>query len=141
MKKLLALLAVLALAAFGIAACGDDEEDEETAAAPTTTQETTAAGGGGAGGTLEFSTSEGISYDQQSANTTAGTVTVEYDNQSDISHDVTVEDEQGNDVGKTDLVTGGTASTTLDLQPGTYTFYCSVPGHREQGMEGTLTVK
>ena len=36
---------------------------------------------------------------------------------------------------------GGAQSKKLDLKPGTYTFYCSITGHRAQGMEGTLTVK
>ena len=35
----------------------------------------------------------------------------------------------------------GTKSVVLTLKKGTYTFYCTVPGHREAGMEGTLTVK
>lgn len=36
---------------------------------------------------------------------------------------------------------GGTESSKIDLKPGKYTFYCSITGHRAQGMEGTLTVK
>jgi plastocyanin len=36
---------------------------------------------------------------------------------------------------------GGAQSKKIDLKPGTYTFYCSITGHRAQGMEGTLTVK
>ena len=36
---------------------------------------------------------------------------------------------------------GGTQSKKIDLKPGTYTFYCSITGHRAAGMEGTLTVK
>jgi plastocyanin len=36
---------------------------------------------------------------------------------------------------------GSTDSSKIDLKPGKYTFYCSFPGHRAAGMEGTLTVK
>jgi len=143
MKKASVLLVAIALALFGLAACGDDDDDDdggdETAAEATTTE--AAGGGGGAGGTVELTTSEGVSYDQKSAETTAGTITINYDNQVDIPHDVIVEDEGGTNLGGTDVITASSASTTVDLQPGTYTFYCDVPGHRDQGMEGTLTVK
>jgi len=44
-------------------------------------------------------------------------------------------------VGKTDVISDSSATATVDLKPGTCTFYCTVPGHRDGGMEGTLTVK
>jgi uncharacterized cupredoxin-like copper-binding protein len=44
-------------------------------------------------------------------------------------------------VGQTPIFRGGTKSFTLTLAPGAYTYYCSVPGHRQAGMQGTLTVK
>ena len=36
---------------------------------------------------------------------------------------------------------GDTQSKKIDLKPGKYVFYCDIPGHRQQGMEGTITVK
>jgi plastocyanin len=36
---------------------------------------------------------------------------------------------------------GATDQLKVDLKPGKYTFYCDIPGHREGGMEGKLTVK
>jgi nitrite reductase (NO-forming) len=42
---------------------------------------------------------------------------------------------------KVDLPAGQTTNVTIDAPAGTYTFYCSIPGHRQAGMEGTLTVK
>ena len=44
-------------------------------------------------------------------------------------------------IGTTPVFTGGSKSLTLQLKPGTYTFFCSVPGHRQAGMQGTLTVQ
>ncbi|HET8975565.1 MAG TPA: plastocyanin/azurin family copper-binding protein [Solirubrobacterales bacterium] len=145
MKKLLAILAVIALATFGLAACGGDDDDDggdTTAAAPSTTA-TAAGGGGGAGGTLDISApADGtLAFDQTELSVAAGSVTVNFDNPAALSHDVEIESQSGEEVGKTDLVAEGQASTTVDLQPGTYTFYCTVPGHREAGMEGTITVK
>jgi uncharacterized cupredoxin-like copper-binding protein len=140
MKKLALLFSVLALAAFGFAACGDDDDDDGGEAAATTTEETTEAGGGG-GGTVEVSSSEGISYDQSSLETSAGAVTFNFTNDAGIDHDFVIEDADGNEVARTDVISSGTASTEADLEAGEYTFYCSVDGHRESGMEGPLTVE
>jgi plastocyanin len=70
----------------------------------------------------------------------AGSVTLVMPNKSPITHDISVKGngvtQQGPRVGQ-----GGTSKITVSLKPGTYTFYCSVPGHEAGGMKGTLTVK
>ena len=145
MKKASVLLVAIALAVFGLAACGgDDDDDSDTTEAATTeapATETEAAAGGGAGGTIDISApADGsFAYDTTEVDTAAGTVTVNFDNPAPLSHNVVIEDDAGETLGETDLISESTTSTTVDLQPGTYTFYCSVPGHREGGMEGTLT--
>jgi plastocyanin len=139
MKRAWILIAVVALAGFGLVACGDDDDDDTAAA--TTTTETAAGGGGGGGSTVAISSpADGLAYDQTDVTATAGSVTIDYTNPQGLSHDVVIEDSSGAVLGKTDLVTQGDASTTVDLQPGTYTFFCDVSGHRDGGMEGTLTV-
>jgi plastocyanin len=141
MKKASALLAVTALAALGVGACGGDDDDDETTAAATPTQTQTAPAGGGA--TVAISTPPGsdLAFEQTDVSAKAGPVTIDFNNQQALQHDVQVEDASGTELGGTDLVSSGTASATVELQPGSYTFFCSVPGHREGGMEGTLTVK
>jgi plastocyanin len=139
------VLIVAALAVVGLAACGGGGDDNETTAASTPAATTPAAGGGGAGGgsTVDISTPSGsdLAFDQKDVTAKAGNVTIDFDNKQPLQHDVAIEDSSGKTLGQTDLVSSGTANATVDLQPGTYTFYCSVPGHREAGMEGTLTVK
>jgi plastocyanin len=144
MKRASAVLIVAALAVVGLAACGGSSNNDTTAAS--TPASTTPAGGGAAGGggsTVDISTPSGssLAYDQKDATAKSGSVTINFDNKQPLQHDVAIEDSSGQTLGQTDLVSSGTASTTVDLQPGTYTFFCTVPGHREAGMEGTLTVK
>ena len=142
-RKLLAAVAVIALASFALAACGDDE-DEGTGAATTSEETTTTdagSGGGGGGSTVTFTAdpSGALAYEEDSAQASVGSVTVELVNESSTPHDVTIEGPDG-DVGQTETISGSTTSTSVELEPGDYTFYCSVPGHRDAGMEGTLTV-
>jgi uncharacterized cupredoxin-like copper-binding protein len=67
-------------------------------------------------------------------------VTIKSVNKASIDHDISIE---GNGVDEHGQIVkdGGTSEVKVDLKAGDYTFYCSVPGHREGGMEGKLTVK
>jgi plastocyanin len=82
----------------------------------------------------------GLLFQYADATASAGNVTIESKNDETIGHNIAVE---GNGVNKAgEVVQGGaTSKIEVDLKPGTYTFFCSVPGHREGGMEGKLTVK
>jgi plastocyanin len=136
MKKIGALLA-LALAAVALVACGSsNSESSETTGGG---GESTAAGGS----SLKFEADPGgeLAYTTTSATAEAGSVTVEFNNPQSLTHDVAIEGSGGEVVGKTELIASGSDSTTVNLKPGTYHFFCTVPGHREAGMEGTLTVK
>jgi plastocyanin len=145
MRRASLVLAVASLAVVGLAACGGSSNDNSTTAASTPASTTPAGGGAGGGGasTVNVSTPSGstLAYDQKTLSAKAGDVTVSFDNKQPLQHDVAIEDSSGKTLGQTDLVASGTATTSVNLQPGTYTFFCTVPGHREAGMEGTLTVK
>ena len=141
MRRASAVVALAALAVLGLAACGGGSNNSTTAAsAPATT--TAPAGGGGGSSTVNISTPSGsqLAFNQKDASAKAGSVTIDFNNAQALQHDVAVADSSGKVLGQTDLVSSGTANTTVDLTAGTYTFYCTVPGHRDAGMEGTLTV-
>lgn len=148
MKKVAALLA-LALASVALVACGSSS-DSTSSTTTTSGGESTggaAAGGGkeegGGGSTIKFEADPGgeLAYTTTTASAKAGSVAIDFKNPQALTHDVAIEDSSGEEVGKTELIAGGSDSTSVELKPGTYTFFCSVPGHREAGMEGTLTVK
>lgn len=148
MKKVAALLA-LALASVALVACGSSSDDSSTTTTSggESTSGATSGGGkeesSGGGSTVKFEADPGgdLAYTADTATAKAGTVTVDFKNPQALTHDVQIEDSKGEEVGGTELIASGEDSTTVDLKPGTYTYFCSVPGHREAGMEGTLTVK
>src|SRR5215208_6497054 len=70
-----------------------------------------------------------------------GNVTITYDNPSPVPHSIAVATANGNVLGEVQPFTAGTESVDLtNVAAGKYVFYCTVPGHREAGMEGDLTV-
>lgn len=83
----------------------------------------------------------GLEFDPATLTAATGTVVIDYTNPSPVPHNLALEDAEGNILGDTETVTGGQiAELSSDLEPGSYAFYCAVPGHREAGMEGELTV-
>jgi plastocyanin len=150
MKKVVALF-VLALASVALVACGSSNSTTTTStssgeganggAAAESGAESGGSEGGGSTVKFEADPNGELAYTTTEASAKAGKVTVDFNNPQSLTHDVAIEDSSGKEVGKTDLIGNEETSTTVDLKPGTYTYYCTVPGHREAGMEGTLTVK
>jgi plastocyanin len=146
MKKVAVAFALI-LASFALVACGSSSDDSSSTSAETTESQTDTGEGKAEGGTagsaaaLDIEAGEGLAYTSDSATAEAGKVTVNFTNPQPLTHDVAIEDSGGKTIGKTELIAEGSDSAAVDLKPGEYTFYCTVPGHREAGMEGTLTVK
>ena len=134
----LAVLASVALVGFAVGCGGDD--DDETTAAPATT---TAAGGGGGATTVEMSEFE---FDPSDLEVSAGD-TLTLDNTGQIPHNLTIV--EGDDplgggaelAASDDIDSGDTGDLVVDVEPGSYSFLCTIPGHAEDGMTGSITVK
>ena len=119
-----------------------DEQDKrnEELAKEDEQQAGNAAQAASAGTTLQISTPSGtaLAYNQKQVGAPAGEVTIDFQNNEPLAHDVAVADTSGKVLGQTELVTSGSASTSINLPAGNYVFYCTVPGHREAGMVGNL---
>jgi uncharacterized cupredoxin-like copper-binding protein len=81
-----------------------------------------------------------LMFTTNSLHAKAGKVTIDFTNSSPLAHNFTLASSSGTVLGATPTFMGGTKTLTVDLKAGTYTYYCSVPGHRAAGMHGTLTV-
>lgn len=166
-RRRTAAAAVLAVTALAAAGCGSDDGSDSTstpaASTPAPTDTTAAATGTdanatptGTGGGLKVTSSE-FAFDPTTLDAAAGKVEITLDNAGKIPHELvllktdTAADKlpvsggrvsEKDSVGEISETDGGkTAAHEFDLKPGTYVFVCNIPGHYQDGMRGTLTVK
>jgi plastocyanin len=158
MFKQSALLLSAAVLALGVAACGGSSGSSSSsggatsasgatssaaAGTGTSTATSSAAAAGGASSNLAIAANPSgqLAYDKKTLSAKAGKVTITMTNMSSLGHNITIQQgTNGSVLGATPTFMGGTKSVTVNLKAGTYTFFCSVPGHRAGGMMGTLTV-
>ncbi|HEY4779672.1 MAG TPA: plastocyanin/azurin family copper-binding protein [Solirubrobacterales bacterium] len=117
----------------------EGKSEEQPGGKPQPKPETAAKG---PGGTLKLAADpSAIAYDTTNLTSKPGKVTIDFTNPAPLEHDVAIEGEDGKEIVSSELITKSSTSVSAELAPGTYTYFCTVPGHREAGMEGTLTVK
>jgi plastocyanin len=124
--------ALAAVAALALAGCGSSGSSSSGGSS----------GGSSSGGqtlALAADPGGGLKFDKSTLDAKAGSVTIDFTNDSSTPHAVAVEGNGLDKAGKT--LSKGKDALTVDLKAGTYTFYCPVPGHRAAGMEGKLVVK
>lgn len=163
MKKLIALFALL-LAALALVACGgggsisssvetavegaaqeaEEKAEEAGEEAEGKAEEVEKEAEGATGGStiaVEADPSGNLAFTSEEITAKGGEDTIEFTNESPVPHDVKIEDSSGKEVGGVEVTQEGTETGEVELKPGTYTYFCSIPGHRQAGMEGTLVVK
>jgi plastocyanin len=129
-----ARLLIAALTALALAGCGGSQSggsQQQAADAPTANAST------GTDAAVTF-VADDVVYNEAPSTVPAGQVAVELVNQGSVPHDVVIEELAHQVVAHADG--GQTVTGQISLEPGTYTYYCSIPGHRPAGMEGTFTV-
>jgi plastocyanin len=151
--------ALLAVGLIALSGCGSSSSSSSSTETPATSSETTPAStastpsttsssaaapeesSGSSTLSLEANSEGQLKYNTKSLSAKAGKVSIDFTNSSPVGHNVTLESSSGSTVGATETFQGGSKTLSATLKAGTYKFYCSVPGHRMAGMEGTLTVK
>jgi len=133
------LLALGLIAALLTAGCGSSNKSSGSSSTSGTTASTS---GGGATTDLELAALKDgtLKFDKSTLSAPAGKVTLTMANPSPLPHSIAIEGNGVDAKGKV-VSTGGSSTVSADVKAGSYTYYCTVPGHRSAGMEGTLTVK
>jgi plastocyanin len=82
-----------------------------------------------------------LRFDKNTLAAPAGTVRITLNNPAPVPHNISLQGPGGLSKQGPTVAKGGASQVEATLKPGTYTYFCSVPGHRQAGMQGTLTVK
>lgn len=124
-RRGLLLLAFISVIALALAACGGGDP------------EPSGAGEQGADGVVRVVGQDNLRWDVEEFTAQAGTVEFELVCEDAVNHNLVIEelDEQ-----VAACSPGETVRGEIDLEPGTYTYVCTVPGH-ESTMRGELTVE
>jgi uncharacterized cupredoxin-like copper-binding protein len=137
-------LIVPVVATVGLAACGggDGGDGDGGDTQQGTAQGTAVAAGAGTTDRLSAAPDGSFAFDTKALSAKAGRVTLRMANPSSSGqpHGIAI-DGSGVDADGKVVDPGSTSTVTATLKPGKYTFYCPVPGHRQAGMQGTLTVR
>jgi len=94
------------------------------------------------GGRVEIPADPGgaLAYTFAAAEAPPGQLEVDSPNESSVDHNIAIGGGGVNEAGPV-VSDGGVSKVSVNLKAGEYQFFCTVPGHREAGMEGKLTVK
>ena len=102
-------------------------------------------GGGGGNsqpaGSIQVTMTE-FKFDPSTVTHASGNVVFWLVNSGSTQHDMAIRDSSGKTIATSELVSAGDTKefTVSEIAAGTYTFYCTQPGHEASGMKGTLTV-
>lgn len=148
--KTLLVLLMFALFSFALVGCGGDDSTDSTdnnpsvseAEDPNGEQTDADSSSGGTKLALVANPDGELKYDTTKLNSKPGSISIALTNDSSTPHDVAVTDSSDTELGKSETISESDTTLELsDVEAGSYTFFCSLPGHEEAGMKGELTVR
>jgi uncharacterized cupredoxin-like copper-binding protein len=136
--RLIVVFALAAAVVLVLAACGASTSGGTDINSTSTSSDSGSSGGGGS--TIKVTEKE-FSITPSDVSAKAGDITFQIKNTGAVAHDIAV-DLNGTEKASPLVQPGQTESWTVTISdPGDYQIYCSVPGHKEAGMKGTLKVQ
>jgi plastocyanin len=133
-------LAAGTLLVLAVAACGSSTASSGPTSAPSAAQASDAGTPAAAANAIAI-TERDFKFDTPEVTATGTQVSLAVTNAGPTVHDLTVRDAAGRILGETeDLKAGASETLTIQLPAGSYTIFCSLPGHESLGLKGTLTV-